>query len=181
MEKNKRTATFGGGCFWCVEAIMQRIRGVETVVSGYAGGHRDAPTYKEVCTGTTGHAEVVQVVFDAEVIGYKDLLRLFLTSHDPTTVDRQGGDVGSQYRSVILWHDEGQRKDAQEVLAEMGPLFPAPIVTQLVPFTMFHPAEDYHGNYFNGNGEAPYCQAVIAPKVAKFRKQHAALLKAEYR
>lgn len=156
---------------------MQRVRGVENVRSGYAGGHTRAPGYREVCEGRTGHAEVTQVTFDADAISYKDLLRIFMTSHDPTTRDRQGGDVGSQYRSIILYHDAEQKAAAEEVLLELKEAFPDPIVTELVPLETFYPAEEYHMDYYDRNPEAGYCRAVIAPKVAKLRARYAAKLK----
>ncbi|MBK9420248.1 MAG: peptide-methionine (S)-S-oxide reductase MsrA [Flavobacteriales bacterium] len=174
---NKQTATIGGGCFWCVEAIMKRINGVEKVQSGYAGGHTPAPSYREVCEGRTGHAEVTQVTFDADVISYKDLLSIFMTSHDPTTHNRQGGDVGTQYRSIILYHDSEQKAVAEGLMAELKDVFPAPIVTEVVPLEKFFPAEEYHDNYYDRNTEAAYCTAVIAPKVAKLRAKHADKLK----
>ena len=156
---------------------MKRINGVEKVQSGYAGGHTPAPSYREVCEGRTGHAEVTQVTFDADVISYKDLLSIFMTSHDPTTRDRQGGDVGTQYRSIILYNDDAQKADAEALMHELKDIFPAPIVTEVVPLEKFHPAEAYHDNYFDRNQEAPYCSGVIAPKVAKLRAKHADKLK----
>jgi peptide-methionine (S)-S-oxide reductase len=175
----REVATLAGGCFWCLEAAFGDLNGVEQVVSGYSGGHVDPPTYKQVCTGETGHAEVVQVTFDPRVIAYRDLLGAFFAIHDPTTLNRQGGDVGTQYRSAIFWHDEAQRAAAESTIAELEAqrIWDAPIVTQVVPFERFHPAEDYHQNYFAENPEQPYCQAVVAPKVAKFRKQFMARLK----
>lgn len=168
-------ATFGGGCFWCVEAVMQRLRGVRQVVSGYAGGHVKDPTYREVCYGRTGHAEVVQVTFDPAEISYEDLLHVFFGTHDPTTPNRQGADTGPQYRSIILYHDEAQRQAAQAVrdALEAEGVFEAPIVTEIVPLEHFYPAEAYHQDYFNQHPEQPYCQAVIAPKVAKLRRRYA--------
>jgi peptide-methionine (S)-S-oxide reductase len=161
------TATLGGGCFWCVEAVFQHLKGVKRVVSGYAGGHVSNPTYKQICTGTTGHAEVVQIEFDPGEISYADLLQLFWKSHDPTTLNRQGADAGTQYRSIILYHSETQKKIAEQSRAEAARDFADPIVTQLVPFTIFHPAEDYHQNYFRDNPGAPYCMYVIRPKMMK--------------
>jgi peptide-methionine (S)-S-oxide reductase len=179
-ERGLETATLGGGCFWCLEAVYQELSGVERVVSGYAGGHATHPDYESVCSGTTGHAEVVQVTFDPAVISYRDLLEVFFTIHDPTTANRQGADVGTQYRSIVLWHDEAQREVARQVMAEAAAagLWDAPLVTQLEPLTAFHPAEGYHQDYFARNPDQPYCRAVVAPKVAKFRKQHLARLKA---
>ena len=156
---------------------MTRINGVEKVQSGYAGGHTPAPSYREVCEGRTGHAEVTQVTFDADVISYKDLLSIFMTSHDPTTLHRQGGDVGTQYRSIILYNDDAQKSVAETLLSELKEVFPDPIVTELVPLEKFFPAEEYHNNYYDRNTEASYCTAVIAPKVAKLRAKHADKLK----
>jgi peptide-methionine (S)-S-oxide reductase len=173
MSQGRATATLGGGCFWCLEAVYQQLKGVHGVKSGYAGGHVDDPTYKEVCGGETGHAEVVQVEYDPAQLSFDDLLRVFFSIHDPTTRDRQGADVGPQYRSIILHHDDEQKAAAQRVIDEVGNagIWDDPIVTQLVPLDRFWPAEDYHDNYFAQNGNQPYCQVVIAPKVAKFRKQ----------
>jgi peptide-methionine (S)-S-oxide reductase len=165
--KNLEVATLGGGCFY------SELKGVEQVVSGYAGGHVKNPTYREVCSGATGHAEVVQITFDPSVISYRDLLRIFFVIHDPTTLNRQGADVGTQYRSIILYHNEAQKQTALEVMEEVTQqgLWPNPIVTELKPFDVFYPAEEYHQRYFARNPLQPYCQVVIAPKVAKFRKQ----------
>ena len=173
------TATLGGGCFWCTEAVMNDVRGVERVVSGYAGGHVPDPTYEQVCTGTTGHAEVVQVTFDPAVVSYRDVLRIFFATHDPTTPNRQGADVGPQYRSIILTASDEQRRVAEEVIAELERegVWDAPIVTQVEPLTAFYPAETYHHRYFDRNPRQPYCQVVIAPKVAKFRSGFAEMLK----
>jgi peptide-methionine (S)-S-oxide reductase len=172
-------ATLGGGCFWCLEAVYVELRGVEKVVSGYAGGRVKNPTYREVCNGATGHAEVVQVSFDPTVISYRDILRVFFTIHDPTTLNRQGADVGTQYRSIILYHDEAQKQTALEVMEEIKQqgLWPNPLVTELAPLDAFYAAEEYHQNYFARNPMQPYCQVVIAPKVAKFRKQYFAQLR----
>jgi peptide-methionine (S)-S-oxide reductase len=165
------TATLGGGCFWCLEAVFRRIRGVAEVTSGYAGGHDPAPTYRAVCRGTTGHAEVVQVTFDPTRLPYAELLRIFFTLHDPTTPDRQGADVGPQYRSIILHHDQIQAAEAREVMdqVEAEGHWGAPLVTELVPFERFHPAEPEHHRYFERNPTQGYCQVVIAPKVARVR------------
>ncbi len=173
-------ATLGGGCFWCLEAVYEALRGVEKVESGYSGGAVQNPTYRQVCTGTTGHAEVVQVTFDPGVVSYREILEVFFTIHDPTTPNRQGADVGTQYRSAIFYHDEEQKRVAQEVIAELERkhLWDDPIVTEVAPFDAFHVAEDYHQGYYRNNEYQPYCQVVIAPKVAKFRKQHLAKLKA---
>jgi peptide-methionine (S)-S-oxide reductase len=167
-----QTATLGGGCFWCLEAVFEQLRGVVKVESGYAGGAHPHPTYKEVCTGTTGHAEVVQITFDPKEIGFRDLLDVFFVIHDPTTLNRQGADVGTQYRSAIFCHDPEQQRVAQAYIAELNGagLWPRPIVTAVVPFTVFHRAEDYHQGYFRANPTQGYCQAVVAPKVAKLRK-----------
>ena len=185
MESNigpSRTevATLGGGCFWCLEAVYQELRGVEKVESGYSGGHVPNPTYKEVCSETTGHAEVVQVTFDPDEVSYRDILEVYFAIHDPTTLNRQGADVGTQYRSAIFYHDEEQRRVAQEVISELEAqgVWDGPIVTEVVPFREFYVAEDYHQEYFRRNAYQPYCQVVIAPKVAKFRKQHLVRLKA---
>lgn len=173
-------ATLGGGCFWCLEPLFRDLRGVSDVVCGYAGGDVPSPTYEQVCAKDTGHAEVVQVAFDPAVLPYADLIGVFLTIHDPTTKDRQGADVGPQYRSIILAHDEDQARLARAVIAEVDKarIWPAPIVTEVVPLTTFWPAEAYHQRYFEKNPWAGYCRAVIAPKVAKFRKAYAARLKA---
>jgi peptide-methionine (S)-S-oxide reductase len=173
-------ATLGGGCFWCLEAVFLGLRGVKRVVSGYAGGHVADPTYEQVCGGQTGHAEVAQVTFDPAEISYEDLLKVFFAIHDPTTRDRQGHDVGSQYRSIIFSHDGAQHAIATQVITEItaARLWPAPIVTELKPLETFWPAEDYHQNYFARNPAQGYCQAVVAPKVAKFRKSFADRLKA---
>jgi len=173
-------ATLGGGCFWCTEAVFTELRGVERVDSGYSGGTMANPTYEQVCTGKTGHAEVVQVTFDPTVLPFADLLRVFLTVHDPTTLNRQGNDVGTQYRSVIFFHDAAQRATAEAVLREIGDarLWRGKIVTELAPFRAFYPAEEYHRDYFRRNPEQGYCQLIIAPKVTKFRKQFVDRLKA---
>jgi peptide-methionine (S)-S-oxide reductase len=176
----EQVATLGGGCFWCLEAVYLGLRGVRRVVSGYAGGHLANPSYEQVCGKRTGHAEVVQIAFDPAEISYADLLRVFFTIHDPTTRDRQGHDVGPQYRSIILTHDEAQRECAEQIIAEIagGGIWGAPIVTEVRPLETFWPAEDYHQNYFARNPHQGYCQAVVAPKVAKFRKTFADRLKA---
>lgn len=165
-------ATFGGGCFWCTEAIFARMKGVRSVVSGYSGGHVPSPTYKQVCTGTTGHAEVVQITFDPAQIAFSDLLDIFWKTHDPTTLNRQGPDVGTQYRSAIFYHNDEQRKEAerQKRALEESKSFRTPIVTEIVPFREFYPAEDYHQDYFAVNGRQPYCSVVIRPKVEKAEK-----------
>ena len=169
MEK----VTFGAGCFWCIEAIYQDLTGVESVVSGFAGGHVKNPAYKEVVNGTTGHAEVIQMVFDPDIISFRDLTEIFFTVHDPTTVDRQGNDVGPQYRSIILYHSEEQRDLAAKVKYEFEErkLWKNPIVTEIEPFDGFFEAEKYHQNYYKNNKDQSYCKFVIEPKVNKFRKQ----------
>lgn len=173
-------ATLGGGCFWCLEAVFEQLKGVGRVESGYAGGTVEHPTYEQVCSGRTGHAEVVQVSFDPAVVSYRDLLDVFLTIHDPTTRDRQGADVGTQYRSIILTHSDQQRSDAEEAILAMGTqgMWPAPIVTEITPCTEFYPAEAGHQGYFRRNASQRYCQVVIAPKVAAFRKQYLTRLRA---
>jgi peptide-methionine (S)-S-oxide reductase len=172
-------ATLAGGCFWCLEAAFSELKGVRGVQSGFAGGHAPNPSYEEVCTGTTGHAEVVQVAFDPSVLSYWDLLQVFFGMHDPTTLNRQGADVGTQYRSAIFYHDPAQRADAEHVIAELEAerVWDAPIVTELVAFEQFYPAEDYHRDYFRRHPDRAYCQAVIAPKVAKLRRAYRHLLK----
>ena len=171
-------ATFAGGCFWCLEAVYDRLRGVESVESGYMGGSTPNPTYEEVCGGETGHAEVVRIAFDADVISYGDLLEIFFAIHDPTTRDRQGNDVGTQYRSAIFFHDPEQERIARETVQRLQPSFRDPIVTQIVPASPFHKAEEYHQEYYDRvGGRNPYCTFVIDPKVAKFRQKFAKRLK----
>ena len=172
--ENLETATLGGGCFWCTEAIFTQLKGVESVDSGYSGGKVPNPSYEQVCTGETGHAEVVQVKFDPKVISYMDILRIFFSAHDPTTLNRQGADEGTQYRSVIFYHDDGQKKAAQEAIEEVNKsgIWGRNAVTEIVPYEAFYKAEEYHRNYFELNPRQPYCQVVIAPKVAKFRKHY---------
>lgn len=177
--RNKQIATFGGGCFWCIEAVIQRLEGVESVVSGYAGGETTNPNYRAICTGTTGHAEVIQVTFDADIINYEDLLTIFMTSHDPTTLNRQGADRGTQYRSIIIYHNDEQKATAEKVMTNLKDKYPDPIVTQLVPLEKFYPAEDYHQNYYNNNSSAGYCRVVINPKIKKLKKYYADRLKKE--
>jgi len=175
------TATLGGGCFWCTEAILSELKGVSRVLPGYAGGTVPHPTYEQVCTDRTGHAEVVQVTFDPSIVSYHDLLTVFMTTHDPTSLNRQGNDVGTQYRSVVFVHSPAQRATAEQVVRELesAQLWKRKIVTEIAPFTEFYPAEDYHRDYFRRNPASGYCRAIIAPKVAKFRKQFAARLKSE--
>lgn len=170
--------TVGGGCFWCIEAIFKEIKGVEKIVSGYTGGTAPGkPTYREVCSGLTGHAEVVQVTFDPNTISYQDLLVIFMTSHDPTSLNRQGGDVGTQYRSVIYYHNDTQKQMAETVSKEVAPYYENAIVTEISPLETFHAAEDYHQNYYANNQTQGYCNTVISPKLAKLRKMHADKLK----
>jgi len=172
-------ATLAGGCFWCIESVFNRLRGVESAVSGYMGGHTANPTYKDICNGDTGHAEVVQVRFDPAEISYRELLKIFFTLHDPTQLNRQGNDVGTQYRSAIFWRTPEQKAEAEAVIAELtsAKQFAAPIVTEVTAATTFYPAEDYHQGYFEQNPQQPYCQFVVAPKVAKARAKFAARLK----
>jgi peptide-methionine (S)-S-oxide reductase len=175
MSQQRETATLGGGCFWCLEAVFEQLRGVDRVVSGYAGGTVPDPGYQQVCTGATGHAEVVQVTFDPAFISYREILDVFFGTHDPTTLNRQGPDSGTQYRSAIFYHSPEQKRVAEERIAELNAagIWDRPIVTQVVPLEAFYPAEDYHQGYYRGHPGQPYCQAVISPKVAKFRKQFA--------
>lgn len=181
LENNNKTetATFGTGCFWCTEAIFQNVEGVISVTSGYSGSEMKNPTYKEVCSGNTGHAECLNVVYDASKISFDELLEIFWQTHDPTTLNRQGNDVGTQYRSVIFYHNDEQKMLAEkykDALNKSG-AFKNPIVTTLEPFTVFYPAEDYHNDYYNQNGAASYCQFVVKPKVEKFKKAFAGKLK----
>lgn len=182
-EVNARTeevATLAGGCFWCLEAVYKELRGVTAVTSGYTGGHVTNPSYRQVCSGTTGHAEAVRIVFDPTVISYRDLLEVFFGTHDPTTRDRQGADVGPQYRSAIFYHSPEQQETAGAVIAELGRehVFGAPIVTEVAPAAAFYPAEDYHADYYARNREQPYCRIVIDPKVAKLRARFREKLRA---
>ena len=171
---NLRKATLGGGCFWCLEAVYQEVDGVESVVSGYAGGHVPNPSYRQVCNGTTGHAEVTQVTYDPSVVSYRDLLEIFFTIHNPTTKNRQGPDVGEQYRSIILYHDEEQNTTAASVIDALGDdVFEDAIVTEVEPLDTFYEAEEEHQDYYRNNASLPYCQSVISPKVAKLRQKHA--------
>jgi peptide-methionine (S)-S-oxide reductase len=175
----REVATLGGGCFWCIEAVFAELKGVEKVASGYSGGTVENPSYEDVCTGRTGHAEVTQVTFDPNVLTYRDLLRIFFTVHDSTTLNRQGPDVGTQYRSVIFYHSDQQKRIADEVIREVeeSRLWGRPVVTQVVPFQAFYRAENYHQQYFKNNRFQPYCLMIISPKVAKFRKQYRERLK----
>jgi peptide-methionine (S)-S-oxide reductase len=180
MDNNGlETATLAGGCFWCVEAVYDDLKGVEDVVSGYSGGHTDSPTYRQVCDGNTGHAEVIQIRFDPSIVSFKEILQVFFSVHDPTTLNRQGNDIGTQYRSAIFYHDDEQKRVAEETIREIETegIWDAPIVTEVVPFEKFWPAEDYHQEYFANNASQPYCTAVVAPKVAKFRQKFVSRLK----
>ena len=172
MGKQSEKATLGGGCFWCTEAVYLELKGVIDVKPGYSGGHVKNPSYKEVCTETTGHAEVVQITFDPEIVSFSEILEVFFVTHDPTTLNRQGNDVGTQYRSAIFYHSEAQKQTAKKVieLLEQEKAYKKPIVTEITAFNEFNPAEDYHINYFARNKNQPYCQFVVAPKVEKFRK-----------
>ena len=177
--RNLETATLAAGCFWCVEAVFDDLRGVEDVVSGYSGGHKENPTYQEVCSETTGHAEVVQIKFDPEVLSFSDLLHVFFAVHDPTTLNRQGNDIGSSYRSAIFYHSEEQKKVAEETIAKLNGegIWDSPIVTEITAYTNFYSAEAYHQEYFANNPNQPYCAGVVAPKVMKFRKMFVDRLK----
>jgi len=179
MNTNLQTATLAGGCFWCLEAVFDEVKGVQGVESGYAGGHVDNPSYRAVCNGDTGHAEVVQVHFDPNIVSYRDLLNVFFAIHDPTTLNRQGADVGTQYRSAIFYHDDEQKKAAEELIKELNAqnIWDRPIVTQVEKLDKFFMAEVYHQEYFARNPYQPYCMAVVAPKVSKFRKHFLELLK----
>jgi peptide-methionine (S)-S-oxide reductase len=178
-EQGREQATLAGGCFWCLEAVFDELRGVERVESGYAGGHAPNPTYQQVCAGETGHAEVVRVTFDPAEISYRDLLGVFFSTHDPTTLNRQGADVGTQYRSAIYYHSPEQEATARAFIEEIeaAGLWGAPVVTEVAPLAEFYPAEDYHRDYYRRNPAQGYCRAVIEPKVAKFRKQYLERLK----
>lgn len=179
MNDNLALATFGNGCFWCTEAIFQDLKGVKTVMPGYTGGKTDNPTYYEVCTGLTGHAEVIQISYDPAVISYRELLDIFFYTHDPTTLNRQGNDVGTQYRSVIYYHDKEQKKEALTMIEqlEMEKVFDDEIVTEVTRLGKFYFAEDYHKNYYNNNKDQPYCRAVINPKLDKFYKKYKSKIK----
>jgi peptide-methionine (S)-S-oxide reductase len=174
QQEGMEIATLGGGCFWCLEAVFDDLKGVISVESGYSGGSVPNPSYEQVCTGRTGHAEVVQIAFDSREISFRDILRVFFTFHDPTTLNRQGADVGTQYRSVIYYHSQEQKATAEEVIKEVESenLWPGHIETEVAPFEAFYVAEDYHQDYYRLNGQQPYCQIVIAPKMAKLRQQY---------
>ena len=177
-HKELELATLGGGCFWCTEAVFQRLRGVDNVVSGYSGGSTERPTYEAVCNGTTGHAEVIQIAFDPTAVSFADILDVFFHTHDPTTLNRQGNDVGSQYRSAIFYHNEEQKRVAEETIRAMATDYRQPIVTEITPFSAFYPAESYHQDFFNRNPRQGYCQFVVSPKVDKFQQKYADRLKA---
>ncbi len=179
MSEAVQTATLAGGCFWCLEAVFDELKGVISVESGYSGGRPENPTYREVCTGMTGHAEAVQIRFDSNVLSYRDLLNVFFAMHDPTTLNRQGADVGTQYRSAIFYHDDEQKATAQQLIRDLNEqhIWDQPIVTEVANFDKFCVAEDYHQEYFANNPYQPYCMAVVAPKVAKFRKHFVDQLK----
>jgi len=182
MENNNlETATLAAGCFWCVEAVFDDLQGVEDVVSGYSGGHTENPTYQEVCSETTGHAEVIQIKFNPDEISFKEILQVFFAVHDPTTLNRQGNDVGTSYRSAIFYHSDEQKRVAEEVIKEVteGGVYDNPIVTQVAPFDKFYVAENYHQEYFANNPNQPYCAAIVAPKVSKFRKKFLDKLKSK--
>jgi peptide-methionine (S)-S-oxide reductase len=176
---NLETATLAAGCFWCVEAVFDDLKGVEDVVSGYSGGHTENPTYREVCDGATGHAEVIQVKFNPDGISFKEILQVFFSVHDPTTLNRQGHDIGTQYRSAVFYHSDEQKRVAEETIKEVNEegIWDAPIVTEVTPFDKFYIGEDYHQEYFANNPNQPYCAAVVAPKVAKFRQKFLSRLK----
>jgi len=178
-EATPATATFAGGCFWCTEAVYAELKGVKSVTSGYLGGAVPNPTYKDVCTGQTGHAEAIQIEYDPAVVSFQKLLEVFFATHDPTTLNRQGADVGTQYRSGIFYHDDEQKRVAEEVIMKLNEarVFPGPIVTEVTKASVFYPAEDYHQDYFAKNPNQPYCQAAAAPKVAKVRKVFKDLVK----
>lgn len=179
LPGNLQVATFGNGCFWCTEAVFQQLEGVVKVESGYSGGQVKNPTYKQVCTGTTGHAEVIQITYDPQKISFEELLEVFWKTHDPTTLNRQGADVGTQYRSAVFYHTDEQRRLAEEYKKKLDAsgAFPRPIVTEITAFSEFYKAEDYHQNYYKENGEQPYCQIVIRPKLEKFEQVFAKKLK----
>ena len=179
MQKTYKTATLGGGCFWCLEAVFEQLDGVLQVDSGYSGGKIANPSYQQVCMGTTGHAEVVQILFDPQIVSFREILEVFFTIHDPTTLNRQGADVGTQYRSAIFYHDEQQKETAEQLVQELDEkkTWRAPIVTEITPFTAFYKAEAYHQGYYRRNQGQPYCRAVISPKLSKFTKLYLAKLK----
>lgn len=172
MNQKRELATLGGGCFWCLDAVYRNIPGIINTICGYAGGYKKNPTYQEVCTGNTGHAEVVQITYDPSTISYKEILEIFWKIHDPTTLNRQGADIGTQYRSIILYHDEKQKEIAQQSKLEHQKFFKNPIVTEIIPLKEFYPAEEYHQNFYNKNPNYPYCVYVIEPKLQKIKDFH---------
>ncbi|MDF2177781.1 peptide-methionine (S)-S-oxide reductase MsrA [Aliiglaciecola sp. CAU 1673] len=179
MAKNLQQATLAGGCFWCIESAFNSVDGVESAYSGYAGGHVTNPTYEQVCKGDTGHAEVVRVIFDSDKLSYRDVLEIFFALHNPTQLNRQGNDIGEQYRSAIFYHDAEQKAEAEKIVAEISEqqVWPEPVVTQIVEVNNYYQAEDYHQDYFNNNPQNQYCNMVVAPKLAKFKKKFAEKLK----
>ncbi len=179
MDQNIAVATFGNGCFWCTEAIFQQLKGVEKVVSGYTGGMVKNPSYREVCNGTTGHAEVLQITYDPDVISYRELLDVFFYTHDPTTLNRQGADIGTEYRSAIFYHDKIQKNEAEKIIIQLEneKVFYDKIVTEITPFEVFYLADDHHQNYYNNNKNQPYCRVVINPKLDKFLKKYKSKIK----
>ena len=179
MNDQLAVATFGNGCFWCTEAIFQQLKGVESVYPGYTGGHVKNPSYREVCTGNTGHAEAIQIKYDPQVISYRELLDVFFYTHDPTTLNRQGNDIGTQYRSAIFYHDPGQKEEAEKIIGQLTAeeVYEDPIVTEVTAFEVFYMAEDYHKNYYNNNKNQGYCRAVINPKLDKFMKKYGSMTK----
>jgi len=176
---NTETATIGGGCFWCTEAIYLQLKGVVSVQSGYSGGETPNPTYREVCSGETGHAEVIQIVFDSTVIKFEEILEIFFATHDPTTLNRQGADVGTQYRSVVFYHNENQKQKTEKMIQQLNEkkMYPTSVVTEISPYNVFYKAEDYHQNYYNQNPNQPYCSMAITPKIEKFKKKFKEKLK----
>ncbi len=179
MNNNLSVATFGNGCFWCTEAIFQQLKGVEKVIPGYTGGYIKNPSYKEVCNGATGHAEAIQITYDSNIISYRELLDIFFYTHDPTTLNQQGADIGTQYRSAIFYHNQSQKKDAEIIIAQLDKekVYDSKIVTEITPFVIYYEADDYHQNYYNNNKNQGYCRAVINPKLDKFVKKYSSKLK----
>ena len=179
MNNNLSVATFGNGCFWCTEAIFQQLKGVEKVIPGYTGGYIKNPSYKEVCNGATGHAEAIQITYDSNIISFRELLDIFFYTHDPTTLNQQGADIGTQYRSAIFYHNQSQKKDAEIIIAQLDKekVYDSKIVTEITPFVIYYEADDYHQNYYNNNKNQGYCRAVINPKLDKFVKKYSSKLK----
>lgn len=181
LKENLKKITLGGGCFWCTEAVFQRLKGVSHVESGYMGGQLPNPTYRDICTGNTGHAEIIQITYDPEIISLEQILEIFWTAHDPTTLNRQGADKGTQYRSVIFYESEEEKEIAEKSIKEVASqLYSDPIVTELAPLTTYYPGEAYHQNYYNGQSSKPYCHVIITPKISKLRSKYAPLIKEEY-